>query len=299
MSPEVAPLPCPICASQTVEYGKKYGDFGKRWYEVRHCPACRYTFVANPWTEFEKIYTEAYYNQKGADPYVDYAFELDHPSLTVRQYEWRGLLAAITSLKPLSPSTRWLDFGCGNGGLVRHVREHANCQIVGFEEGWIRDRAMEKGIPFISKDELESTEAAFDIVTAIEVLEHVSDPLVVLAKIRKLLKPGGLFFYTTGNARPNRKKLLEWGYFLPDIHVSLYEPETLALALRKSGFRAEFSRYSAGLPDIVRFKVLKTRFVRSASLLERCLPWGGIAKLVNWRFGVNAHPIGWAEAESK
>jgi cyclopropane fatty-acyl-phospholipid synthase-like methyltransferase len=79
-------------------------------------------FVANPWTDYAKNYDEGYYRGGGADPWIDYVYELEHPEATVRQYEWRGIQRLVDHLCPLTAETQWLDFGCGNGGLVRYVR---------------------------------------------------------------------------------------------------------------------------------------------------------------------------------
>ena len=49
----------------------------------------------------------------------------------------------------VGPQTRWLDFGCGNGGLVRWAREHGVDNVVGHETGWIASRAQAQGIPMI------------------------------------------------------------------------------------------------------------------------------------------------------
>src|SRR5262245_66331180 len=113
------PEACRICGAATVEVGAKKGTLRPTDFHLHHCPGCRYSFVANPWTDYAAIYSADYYAGKGADPTVDYVFELDNPADTIRQYEWRGLLRIAESLVPVGPETRWLDFGCGHGGLGR------------------------------------------------------------------------------------------------------------------------------------------------------------------------------------
>jgi len=287
-------LPCRICGADTTEIGAKKGTLQPTLFHLRHCPSCRYSFIANPRTDYANLYSADYYAGKGADPLVDYLFELEHPRQSIRLYEWRGILRAVEALTAIGPETQWLDFGCGNGGLVRYCREQRRCRIVGFEEGWITDKAVERGIPILDAEQLDKLSGTFDVVTAIEVLEHVQDPVAVLKKIRRLLKPGGLFFLTTGNARPFRARLLSWGYVRPEIHISFFEPETLARALTLAGFQPEFKGFLPGFTDIIRFKFLKNFRVQRRSLGSAALPWAVLARLINWRRQVTAHPIGWA-----
>jgi len=277
-----------------MEVGRSWGKYSKSFYTIRHCCRCRFSFVANPCTDFEKIYSAGYYSGRGADPLVDYVFELEHPRNTIRQYEWQGVLQFIRSLVSLGPDTKWLDFGCGNGGLVRYVSERAPCQIVGFEEGLIRDAAIAMKIPILDKTHLATRANEFDIVTAIEVLEHAVDPLHELTRIRRLLKTGGLLFLTTGNARPFRNRLLSWRYIIPEIHISFFEPETMASAMILAGFRPEFRNYSPGFANIIRFKVLKNLRARRPHVFEKILPWGILARLIDLRYKFSGHPIGWA-----
>jgi 2-polyprenyl-3-methyl-5-hydroxy-6-metoxy-1,4-benzoquinol methylase len=196
-------------------WGSKAGRDDPGPFHLRHCPRCHYSCVANPRTDYDAIYSAAYYQGQGIDPLVDYVFELEHPRETIRQYEWRGVLRAVRSLVEVTPRTRWLDYGCGNGGLLRYCREATGCDVAGHDEGWIRDRAAHAGIPILDAEELDARAGTYDVVTAIEVLEHLVDPLEGLQSIRRLLRPGGLFFYTTGNAEPFRDRLTSWDYVSP------------------------------------------------------------------------------------
>ncbi len=113
-------------------------------------------------------------------------------------------------------------------------------------------------------------------------------------RIRALLKPGGLLFYTTGNARLHRKNLARWTYVVPEIHISFYEPRTLDRALREAGFTPEYRGYLPGFTDILRFKILKNLRVRRRSGWEERIPWEAAARLADWYVKLSELPVAWA-----
>ena len=287
--------PCPVCGEATREAGARRGNLSERVYALRHCPSCRFSFVVDPPTDLDAIYAEAYYRGEGADPLVDYEWELAHASETIRRYEWRGIASIVASLTPVGPGTRWLDFGSGVGGLVDHCRRVHGVDAIGYEDGWGGRRARERGIPVVDEAGLGALDGTCDVVTAVEVLEHIPDPVAALARIRRLLRPGGLLFLTTGNAEPQRSRLAEWPYVIPEIHVSFFEPATMETALRRAGLRPERVGYRPGFTDVIRFKVLKNLHRRRCSPLERLVPWPLVSRVLDHRIGVSAHPVGWAE----
>src|SRR5262249_35004900 len=116
-----SPVPCKVCGAEASFIGSKAGKFKLQDFHFHHCPACQFTFVANPWTDYAAIYDEKYYRGDGPDPWIDYVFELEAPERTVRIYEWEGILKAVDSCIGARSEARWLDFGCGNGGLVRYL----------------------------------------------------------------------------------------------------------------------------------------------------------------------------------
>lgn len=282
---------CKICGNKASKLGIKKGKYSKIDFEIYRCSECFFTYVANPWLEYDKIYDYNYYQGLGADPKINFKYEQDFPDKTIRQYEWRGILKVIQSYESLDSNTKWLDFGCGNGSLIQYCQTRTNCNMYGSEEGWIKEIVLEKGLPLIDLKDIHKYYNTFDVITAIEVLEHIEDPIGALKNINKLLKPNGLFFYTTGNAEPHRDNILEWSYLVPEIHISLYEPNTLEIALQKSGFQVEYSGYSKGITDIIRYKILKNIGVTNANYLEKLLPWGMISRIVNKKHKVTDHPI--------
>ena len=292
---EATALECRICGNAQLDFiGAKPGRLRAGQFEIFRCAQCGFAFIANPWREYQHIYSEAYYHGRGADPLVDYMYELERPDRTARAYEWQGIVEVVRECMPLTSQTRWLDFGCGNGGLVRHAREMVGCGIWGYEHGWIREAAEARGIPFLSDEAFEQSAGTFDVITAIEVVEHLADPVAELKRIHSLLRPGGLLFLTTGNAALQRRRFLKWPYVVPEIHVSYFEPGTLALALERAGFRTEFRPMPRAFEGIIRFKILKNLGVRNAGTWERMLPWRRLTRWADRKFGVSAHPIAWA-----
>lgn len=287
-------VPCRICGAATRRVGLVRGDYSAREYELRRCHVCAFAFIADPWTDFKRIYDDRYYDGRGADPLVDYHFELAEPGRTIRQYEWRGVTRLVEHLLGGLDGVRWLDFGCGNGGLVRYVNERTAAHACGFEEGSIAAEARELGIPILSSDALATVGASFDVVTAIEVIEHAIDPLAELRRIRELLRSGGLLFVTTGNAEPFASRLLRWSYIVPEIHVSFFEPRTLEYAFDKCAFRSGSVSARDGFDEILKFKVLKNLRVRRRSRVTDLIPARPVAAVADRKVRLSRHPIGWA-----
>jgi SAM-dependent methyltransferase len=192
------------------------------------------------------------------------------------------------------PSRRWLDYGCGNGGLVRHLNVRGAAAAFGFEEGSIALDARARGIPLLHAGELSEQQGSFDVVTGIEVIEHTVDPIAELRQMRSLLRPGGLLFLTTGNAQPYADRLSTWRYVLPELHISFFEPRTLERALTDAGFRAERRRLGTGFEEVLKFKVLKNLHIRRRSLFTDALPSRIIGPLADRLTRLGEHPIGWA-----
>lgn len=266
-----------------------HSSFSNRNFDLRHCGSCGLSFIANPRTDFDLLYDAEYYAGRGADALVNYLGEMDNPR-TIRTYEWRGITRAITSI--MGPGGfRWLDYGCGLGGLVRYARTCGMPEVYGFDEGWPAQWMLDHNLPLLTRVDLETRVGTFDVVTAIEVIEHVSDPVAVATHIASLLKPGGLFLLTTGNAEPHRRRLASWSYVNPDVHVAYFEPRTLEALYDRSDLVPFAAGFLPGYEDIVRYKVLKVLRVSSRNWLERAIPWKLVSRIIDRRHKVTALPL--------
>jgi len=284
---------CPVCQSSVAPVGTKVSPFSQLTFHFERCGTCAYTFISDPRVDYEQLYDSDYYHGRGADKNVQYVREVEDDD-TLRRYEWQGVQAAVTNLVGTT-DLRWLDYGGGLGGLVTHLRDHGVKEAYGFDDGFAGEWMASHGVPSLSRPELEEQQGTFDVVTAIEVVEHVPDPVGLMGQISGLLRPGGLFFLTTGNAEPHRRRFLKWSYVNPDVHVGYFEPQTLARVYEQVGLRPDWRGYLPGYDDIIRYKVLKALKQERRSKVESLLPWSLLSRVVDWRHQVTAQPVGWKQ----
>lgn len=110
-----------------------------------------------------------------------------------------------------------LDVGCG-GGLVTEPLARMGAQVTGIDAGEeviavARAHAEEQGleIDYRSGDVVDLARGkpgAFDLVTCLEVVEHVADRRAFLRALHDLLKPGGMLIYSTPNRTPQSYAIL-------------------------------------------------------------------------------------------
>jgi 2-polyprenyl-6-hydroxyphenyl methylase/3-demethylubiquinone-9 3-methyltransferase len=104
-----------------------------------------------------------------------------------------------------------LDVGCG-GGILTEALAQRGADATGIDMGEAplevaRLHALESGVQIeykrITAEQLAEEEAGtFDIVTCMEMLEHVPDPSSVIKACAKLCKPGGDIYFSTINRNP-------------------------------------------------------------------------------------------------
>lgn len=153
---------------------------------------------------------------------------------------------------------RHLDIGCGTGMMLKELSECRlnvgvdlsfqallHCKKRGLRNVTLAD--LRQPIPFKSE--------SFDIITMLDVLEHLDDDRFALKEVYRILKPKGLFILTVP-AHP-----FLWTYWDEILgHKRRYRADSLREILKSSGYKSErFSFfYLYLLPFAIIFRVIKS-----------------------------------------
>ena len=125
-------------------------------------------------------------------------------------YNAAGVRRRIDRMSELNPiaGERLLDVGCGNGSYTTAMAEGFQ-EIYGVELEPIRLDAFKQAVADapvgqyhlyqMSAEALEFPDETFDVVTAIETIEHIEDLDRAAVEVHRVLKPGGVFLITAPN----------------------------------------------------------------------------------------------------
>jgi 2-polyprenyl-6-hydroxyphenyl methylase/3-demethylubiquinone-9 3-methyltransferase len=153
-----------------------------------------------------------------------------------------------------------LDIGCGGGILAESMAGRAS-QVIGIDLaarplGVARLHALESGVHNLEYREVAAESlaaeqpASFDVVTCMEMLEHVPDPASIVRACAKLVRPGGWVFFSTINRNAKAFLLAIVGaeYVLGMLPRGTHEyarfirPSELARYAREAGLALEATR---------------------------------------------------------
>jgi len=141
----------------------------------------------------------------------------------VAQIWWdpKGEMRTLQTINPLRiefiteklemASPKVLDVGCG-GGILSEGLAKIGAQVTGIDLSRAsievaREHAGQSGLPIdyqaVSVEEIAQTQPeSFDVITCMEMLEHVPDPAGIVSACARALKPGGHAFFSSLNRTP-------------------------------------------------------------------------------------------------
>ena len=153
-----------------------------------------------------------------------------------------------------------LDVGCG-GGILADSMARAGANVTGIDLSTkalkvAQLHAMEAGTPNITYREISAEAlaaerpASFDVVTCMEMLEHVPDPASIVRACSELVRPGGWVFFSTlnRNAKAFLFAIVGAEYMLNLLPRGTHEytkfirPSELARYVRQAGLELQTSK---------------------------------------------------------
>lgn len=228
-------MQCYLCISQMEFFIQKSG------YNLLRCPSCGLirTDLGKPYGEFiREFYTTGYFQGDIAkSAYRNY--QKDKPYIVKNM---RMFLSAIQKRKQRGTL---LDVGCAYGFFVELAIQH------GFDAYGIDPSAdaIEKADPKIRNRLTKGTSsehmhkpAFFDVITMLDVFEHLGDPIGDLKKLRTLLKDDGILLIATGDTGSLAARILKrrWTFYIPPQHTFFFNKKNFTETLKQAGF-APFS----------------------------------------------------------
>jgi SAM-dependent methyltransferase len=210
---------CPGCgAADGASAGSKDG------HNLRRCRRCASLFVSP---------------LPAPDAREDYAAYYDDGNLEVPAFVHRLHDELVAQLERYRRTNRWLDIGCGAGSLME-AAVRARWDVHGTEVASVPLRRLTaRGLKMFEGDllELSLPSSAYDVVTLVEVLEHLPNPRGVLARIGEVLRPGGVIHLTTPHAHGLSARLLglHWSVVSPPEHLQLLSVNGLRAAVVDAG----------------------------------------------------------------
>ncbi len=197
---------CPLCNSQQTHYfcSDKLRDY-------LSCECCEMVFVPRRFhlgPDEEKAQYDLHENIADDSGYRRFLSRLADPLLD-----------------RLHPGSQGLDFGCGPGPCLSVMLEEQGHRVALYDLFYANNLRLLAG--------------EYDFITATEVIEHLSRPLMELQRLWELLKPGGHLGLMT-KLVANAEKFANWHYKNDPTHIRFFSRQSFVYLGEQWGCSPEF-----------------------------------------------------------
>lgn len=238
-------IPCPLCKTEACfdvyQWPLAKSKTENQW--LVQCVKCSHTYV-NPVTpqEYKDVPIEIF--DCDLQPNSESRFDFFYQQFMTYYGKKQGLM---------------LEIGCGMGHFIRKAKKEG-WEVIGMEPSlavakWARERHNIDIVPDYYLN-TPTHPAHYDAICAIEVLEHTSEPRLILERMHRELKTGGLAYLTVPNfatmrlkADKTKSKWHEWPAMVPFGHLQFFTPGHLLNLCLESGFKVVTQTVQTGDHD--------------------------------------------------
>jgi SAM-dependent methyltransferase len=211
-------------------------------------------------------------------------------------------------IEPLLPESvgSVLEIGCGAGGTlgwlrtIRDIRYAAGVEMMPEAGKIARTKFDDVEIGDINAVSLAFKTNQFDLILALDVLEHVTDPATILRRLREKLRPNGLVIASIPNVAHYQVAIPllfrgRWEYrdegLLDRTHLRFFTEKTALSLFRDCGFSIVGVNYTKQFPNVLGWIGLSDRSWRwyNHKLLRHILRWP--KHLFNFQFLIAARKL--------
>jgi SAM-dependent methyltransferase len=228
-------LACPLCRAPAIDWISKHG------HSIRECTACAHRFHI-PTTTHDHVaqqYGDDYFSG-AAHGYEDYLSEESIHRASAAYY--------VRKLGRWTEPQKHLDVGAACGFFV-HEFARGGWDSVGLEPN---DRmcqiAEKKFSATMLRGDIASTDihGDFRLVSMIQVISHLLDPLDAIRRVRRVLQPGGFFLVETWDRKSWAARAFgsNWHEYNPPSVLHWFSRGSLRQSVEQQGFRM----LAAGIP---------------------------------------------------
>ena len=219
-----------------------------RW--LLQCKSCGFMFVYPQPTkeELEEIYSENYFDEWGSK----------EAGNALREIKMKTYKKQLLEIRKFEDFHTILDIGCGLGySLDSAVEQGYEITGVEFNEVIANEIRQRHEKIYTNLDEILAKNQKYDVITLMEVLEHLPDLSKLFTELHRLMSENSLVMLTTIDADSGRAKFLRDGwyhihhdhlwYFTPKICTEIFERNGFQVVCIKPADKFFTIRYIAGI----------------------------------------------------
>ncbi|TMK39928.1 MAG: class I SAM-dependent methyltransferase [Actinobacteria bacterium] len=230
---------CYLCGSsalteltQTLRYGTG---------RVVFCPRCSLGMLEHDAEDLARYYAQEYRQRHG--PRVGQPADYEEIFSAYVNYQGRRVERIA---RHLSVTARLLEVGCSAGQLLYNLKPLAG-EVIGLDyDPGAAAFAAEKCSCVTYAGEVSDApldDGSFDVICAVQVLEHVPDPLSFIATLRPLLKPTGVVYIEVPNLLDPLLELYDnrayRKFYFHRAHLFYFTARSLSALMERAGMEGE------------------------------------------------------------